>query len=48
MIDPLLAAKNENISFNFYKKMFENIKQTRDAQCPDSEDANKVRVVTEN
>lgn len=40
MIDPLLS-KNENISFNFYKKMFENIKQTKDAQCSDSEDANK-------
>lgn len=47
MIDPLLS-KNENISFNFYKKMFENIKQTKDAQCPDSEDANKVCIETKN
>lgn len=40
MLDPLLT-KNENISFNFYKKMFESIKQRKDVQCPTSDEANK-------
>ncbi|CAH1778266.1 unnamed protein product [Owenia fusiformis] len=40
ILEPLLA-KMETDNYNFFKKMFENIKQTKDAQCPDVEDANK-------
>ena len=39
-MEPLIA-KNE-YSFSFYKKMLDKIKQAKDAQCPDSDDANKV------
>ena len=42
-MDPLIT-KNENYSYTFYRKLIENIKQTRDAQCPENMDANKVSV----
>ncbi|KAK2159284.1 hypothetical protein LSH36_155g04017 [Paralvinella palmiformis] len=38
MMEPLI--KSENYSFTFYKKMLETIKQTKDAQQPDSDEAN--------
>jgi len=40
MMEPLI--KSENYSFTFYKKMLETIKQTKDAQQPDSDEANYV------
>lgn len=39
-------AKNENNSHAFIRKMVENIKQTKDGQCPDDAKINEVRLVT--
>lgn len=38
----VLMTKNENNSHAFLRKMVENIKQTKDAQCPDDAKANEV------
>lgn len=35
-------TKNENNSHAFLRKMVENIKQTKDAQCPEDAKANEV------
>lgn len=35
-------TKNENNSHAFLRKMVENIKLTKDAQCPDDAKANEV------
>ncbi|XP_065319746.1 sister chromatid cohesion protein PDS5 homolog A-like isoform X2 [Gordionus sp. m RMFG-2023] len=35
LIEPLIH-KNENYSFSFFKRLIENIKQTKDAQSPES------------
>lgn len=40
-------SKNENNSHAFIRKMVENIKQTRDAQCPDDPKMNEVRSLLE-
>uniref|UniRef100_A0A3B4VK40 PDS5 cohesin associated factor A n=1 Tax=Seriola dumerili TaxID=41447 RepID=A0A3B4VK40_SERDU len=37
----VLMTKNENNSHAFLRKMVENIKQTKDAQCPDDAKANE-------
>uniref|UniRef100_A0A673CID4 PDS5 cohesin associated factor A n=1 Tax=Sphaeramia orbicularis TaxID=375764 RepID=A0A673CID4_9TELE len=37
----VLMTKNENNSHAFLRKMVENIKQTKDAQCPDDTKANE-------
>lgn len=37
----LLTHKNEEFNYAFLRRMIENIKQTKDAQCPDDESANK-------
>uniref|UniRef100_A0A6Q2XXT6 PDS5 cohesin associated factor A n=1 Tax=Esox lucius TaxID=8010 RepID=A0A6Q2XXT6_ESOLU len=37
----VLMVKNENNSHAFLRKMVENIKQTKDAQCPDDPKANE-------
>lgn len=39
-------AKNENNSHAFIRKMVENIKQTKDGQCPDDAKINEVRLVS--
>lgn len=39
-MEPLI--KSENYSYSFYRKIIENIKQTKDKQNPDVVDANKV------
>lgn len=39
----VLMTKNENNSHAFLRKMAENIKQTKDAQCPEDAKANEVR-----
>lgn len=39
-------AKNENNSHAFIRKMIENIKQTKDGQCPDDPKINEVCVVS--
>lgn len=41
----ILMAKNENNSHAFIRKMVENIKQTKDGQCPDDPKINEVRLV---
>lgn len=38
----ILMAKNENNSHAFIRKMIENIKQTKDGQCPDDPKINEV------
>ncbi len=38
----VLMTKNENNSHAFLRKMVEDIKQTKDAQCPDDAKANEV------
>lgn len=38
----VLMTKNENNSHAFLRKMAENIKQTKDAQCPEDVKANEV------
>lgn len=38
----VLMTKNENNSHAFLRKMAENIKQTKDAQCPEDAKANEV------
>lgn len=38
----VLMTKNENNSHAFLRKMVENIKQTKDAQCPEDTKANEV------
>ena len=38
----VLMTKNENNSHAFLRKMVENIKQTKDAQCPEDVKANEV------
>lgn len=38
----VLMTKNENNSHAFLRKMVENIKLTKDAQCPDDAKANEV------
>ncbi|XP_059168056.1 sister chromatid cohesion protein PDS5 homolog A-B-like isoform X2 [Physella acuta] len=40
MMDPL-THKHEDYNYAFLRRMIENIKQTKDAQCPDDESANK-------
>jgi len=40
MLEPL-THKHEDYNYAFLRRMIENIKQTRDAQCPDDESANK-------
>ena len=40
-MEPLIT-KTENYSYSFYRKLIENIKQTKDKQCPDNEEANRV------
>ncbi|XP_055894308.1 sister chromatid cohesion protein PDS5 homolog A-B-like isoform X1 [Biomphalaria glabrata] len=40
MMDPL-THKHEDYNYAFLRRMIENIKQTKDAQCPDDEGANK-------
>lgn len=42
----VLMTKNENNSHAFLRKMVENIKQTKDAQCPDDAKANEVHTHT--
>lgn len=39
----VLMTKNENNSHAFLRKMVENIKLTKDAQCPDDAKANEVK-----
>ncbi|KFM67353.1 Sister chromatid cohesion protein PDS5-like protein, partial [Stegodyphus mimosarum] len=39
LMEPLIS-KNENYSFSFFKRLLENIKQTKDKQAPDDSDAN--------
>ena len=43
MLEPL-THKHEDYNYAFLRRMIENIKQTRDAQCPDDESANKVHL----
>lgn len=38
----VLMTKNENNSHAFLRKMVENIKLTKDAQCPEDAKANEV------
>ncbi|XP_064481267.1 sister chromatid cohesion protein PDS5 homolog B-like [Ornithodoros turicata] len=38
LMEPLIT-KNENYSFSFFKRLIENIKQTRDSQCSDDRQA---------
>ncbi|BFZ14836.1 hypothetical protein BsWGS_17875 [Bradybaena similaris] len=40
MLDPL-THKHEDYNYAFLRRMIENIKQTKDAQCPEEETANK-------
>ncbi len=40
-MEPLIT-KNENYSYSFYRRMIENIKQTKDKQSPDDTQANNV------
>ncbi|XP_045074869.1 sister chromatid cohesion protein PDS5 homolog A-like [Coregonus clupeaformis] len=42
----VLMVQNENNSHAFLRKMVENIKQTKDAQCPDDPKANEVHTHT--
>lgn len=42
----VLMTKNENNSHAFLRKMVENIKLTKDAQCPDDAKANEVKALT--
>lgn len=35
-------TKNDDYNYNFYRRMLQNIKQTKDVQGPDDEDMNKV------
>ncbi|KAI0216629.1 hypothetical protein LSAT2_031380 [Lamellibrachia satsuma] len=39
LLEPLM--KSETYSYSFYRKLVENIKQTKDIQCMDSPEANK-------
>lgn len=39
-------SKNENNSHAFIRKMVENIKQTKDGQCPDDPKINEVSALT--
>ena len=41
IMEPLIT-KNENYSYSFYRKLIENIKQTKDAQCPNNKTNNEV------
>ncbi|XP_077518233.1 cohesin associated factor B pds5 isoform X4 [Amblyomma americanum] len=38
LMEPLIT-KNDGYSFSFFKRLIENIKQTRDNQCPDDKQA---------
>ncbi|XP_012945070.1 sister chromatid cohesion protein PDS5 homolog A-B isoform X1 [Aplysia californica] len=40
LLEPL-THKHEDYNYAFLRRMIENIKQTKDAQCPDDESANK-------
>lgn len=40
VMDPL-THRHEDYNYAFLRRMIENIKQTKDAQCPDDESANK-------
>lgn len=42
-MEPILSSKTENSGL--LKKLIETIKQTKDAQSPDDEDANEVRLL---
>lgn len=44
MLDPL-THKHEDYNYAFLRRMIENIKQTKDAQCPEEESANKVMLI---
>ena len=43
MIEPLIS-RNESYSYSFYRKLIENIKQTKDRQNPSDDDTNHVRL----
>lgn len=45
IMEPLIC-KNDNYSYSFYRRLIENIKQTKDKQCPDDEVANKVSILS--
>ena len=40
-MEPLIG-KSEDYNYAFFQRMIESIKQTKDAQNPDDEEANKV------
>ncbi|KAJ8298337.1 hypothetical protein KUTeg_024868 [Tegillarca granosa] len=40
IMEPLIS-KNEDFNYAFFRRMLENIKQTKDAQAPDDEEMNK-------
>ncbi|XP_074650507.1 sister chromatid cohesion protein PDS5 homolog A-like [Tubulanus polymorphus] len=40
ILEPLMM-KNEQYNYTFFHKMLENIKQTKDAQCPENQAANE-------
>ena len=42
LMEPLI--KNEKYSYSFYRRMIENIKQTKDKQNPDDLDLNYVSI----
>ncbi|GFO14487.1 sister chromatid cohesion protein pds5 homolog b [Plakobranchus ocellatus] len=45
VMDPL-THRHEDYNYAFLRRMIENIKQTKDAQCPDDESANKLKALT--
>ena len=46
MMEPLLGQSQQDpMSQQFLHKMFLDIKQTKDAENPDNEEQNKVRVI---
>ncbi|XP_071087825.1 sister chromatid cohesion protein PDS5 homolog B-like [Haliotis cracherodii] len=40
VMDPL-TGRSEDYNYAFFRRMIENMKQTKDAQCPDDDDMNK-------
>ena len=43
MMEPLIS-KSEDYNYTFFRRMIENIKQTKDAQDPDDDETNMVSV----
>ena len=39
-------ARSEDYNYHFFRRLIENVKQTKDAQSPDDEETNLVNILS--